>query len=36
GRRAPEETAAILASRDRSQAGPTAPALGLTLWEIRF
>ena len=36
GRRAPEEMSAILASRQRTQAGPTAPAQGLTLWELRF
>lgn len=36
GKRAPEEMGAILASRERAQAGPTAPALGLTLWEVRF
>jgi tRNA pseudouridine38-40 synthase len=36
GKRAPEEMGAILASRERAQAGPTAPALGLTLWEVFF
>lgn len=36
GRRGPEEMAAILASRERAQAGPTAPAAGLTLWDVRF
>lgn len=36
GKRAPEALAQILASRERAQAGPTAPARGLTLWEIRY
>lgn len=36
GLRAPEDMARILESRDRSQAGPTAPAAGLTLWELRY
>ena len=36
GRRAPEDLAEILASRERALAGPTAPARGLTLWEIRY
>ena len=36
GKRAPEELLPILASRERAQAGPTAPARGLTLWEIRY
>jgi len=26
----------VLAAMDRSQAGPTAPALGLTLWCVRY
>lgn len=36
GEREPQEMAAILAARDRSLAGPTAPAQGLTLWEVRY
>ncbi|MCI8269247.1 MAG: tRNA pseudouridine(38-40) synthase TruA [Lachnospiraceae bacterium] len=32
----PEEVAAILAARDRRRAGPTAPAKGLTLVEMRY
>ena len=36
GERAPEEMTAILSSLDRAQAGPTAPAQGLTLWEVRY
>ena len=36
GRRQPEEMKAILASRDRSLAGPTAPAKGLTLWDVQY
>ncbi len=36
GRRAPEEMAAVLASRERAQAGPTAPARGLCLWDVRY
>ncbi len=36
GQRQPEAMAAILASRDRAQAGPTAPSKGLTLWEVRY
>ena len=36
GERAPEDMSAILASLDRAQAGPTAPAQGLTLWEVRY
>ncbi len=36
GRRLPEETAAALASLDRQQAGPMAPAQGLTLWEVLY
>lgn len=36
GTRAPEELRAILAARDRVLAGPTAPARGLTLWEVKY
>ncbi len=36
GRRAAEDMAAVLASRDRMEAGPTAPAHGLTLWSVRY
>ncbi len=36
GRRAPEEMEAILQSRDRAQAGATAPAKGLLLWEVLY
>ena len=36
GERAPEEMPAILASLDRAQAGPTAPAKGLTLWDAAY
>ncbi len=36
GERQPSEMAAILASNDRSMAGPAAPAQGLTLWEVRY
>jgi tRNA pseudouridine38-40 synthase len=36
GRRPPEAMAAILASRDRRQAGPTAPAGGLYLMQVDF
>ncbi len=36
GQRAPESMEAILASLDRAKAGPTAPALGLTLWEVYY
>jgi tRNA pseudouridine38-40 synthase len=33
---APEEFAAVVASRDRSRAGPTAPPQGLFLWRIDY
>ena len=36
GKRAAEDMAAILASRDRMEAGPTAPAQGLTLWSVKY
>jgi tRNA pseudouridine38-40 synthase len=36
GRRAPDDLAAILAARDRSRAGPTAPAHALTLVRVQY
>jgi tRNA pseudouridine38-40 synthase len=36
GAQAPDWLAAVLASRDRTQAGPTAPAQGLTLVRVRY
>jgi tRNA pseudouridine38-40 synthase len=36
GRRAADSMAELLASRDRSSAGPTAPALGLTLVRVDY
>ena len=36
GLRAPEDMPRILESRDRALAGPTAPAAGLTLWEVLY
>lgn len=36
GRFAPERVGRILAARDRSLAGPTAPARGLILWSIVY
>jgi tRNA pseudouridine38-40 synthase len=36
GRMAPDEVGRILASRDRTQAGPTAPPQGLTLVRIEY
>lgn len=36
GNLAPEDMAAILDARDRSAAGPTAPAQGLTLEEVEY
>lgn len=36
GRRAPEWIMDVLAARERSAAGPTAPAHGLTLWHVQY
>ena len=36
GRRAPDSLPGILAARDRARAGPTAPALGLTLVRVNY
>ncbi len=36
GRRDPEELPALLAAKDRSLTGFTAPAKGLTLWEVQY
>ncbi len=36
GKHPPERVAEVLASRDRTQAGATAPARGLFLWEVRY
>lgn len=36
GRRAADSIPGLLASRDRGQAGPTVPANGLTLLEVRY
>ncbi len=36
GKRDPEEIPAILAARDREKAGKTAPAKGLTMWEVFY
>ena len=36
GRRRAGDMTGILAARDRSQAGPTAPAHGLMLWRVRY
>jgi tRNA pseudouridine38-40 synthase len=36
GKLSPQEMSAILEARDRSKAGPTAPACGLTLMKYEF
>ena len=36
GKREASEISAALAARDRMEAGPTAPAQGLTLWQVRY
>ncbi len=36
GKRDPNWIGTVLAARDRSTAGPTAPAHGLTLWSVRY
>ena len=36
GRRDPLSMDALLLARDRRMAGPTAPACGLTLMEVRY
>ena len=36
GNMAPEEMTAIIASRDRSRTGQTAPAQGLMLWKVSY
>jgi tRNA pseudouridine38-40 synthase len=36
GKRAAEDIPAVLASCDRMEAGPTAPAHGLTLWSVKY
>ena len=36
GKRNPEEMAEILASLDRKEAGPMAPAKGLCLWKVEY
>jgi tRNA pseudouridine38-40 synthase len=36
GRRAPDWVADVLAAQERVAAGPTAPALGLTLWSVAY
>lgn len=36
GEQPPEWLSQVLAAMDRSHAGPTAPALGLTLWCVRY
>ena len=36
GHRSPESLAEALQSKDRALAGPTAPAQGLCLWEVKY
>ena len=36
GKREASEISAALAARDRMEAGPTAPAQGLTLWQVKY
>lgn len=36
GKHSPDWIDQVLAARDRSAAGPTAPAHGLTLWQVRY
>ena len=36
GRLSPDALPTILESRQRTNAGPTAPAQGLMLWEVRY
>ena len=36
GQRSADYMSEILASRSRENAGPTAPAKGLILWELRY
>ncbi len=36
GKHAPETMGEILSARDRTRAGPTAPAYGLFLWTVRY
>lgn len=36
GKRGPAQIASLFETKDRSLAGPAAPAKGLTLWEIRY
>jgi tRNA pseudouridine38-40 synthase len=36
GKRASRDMRRILEARDRSQAGPTAEAIGLTLWQVEY
>lgn len=36
GKRGADSMERLLSSRDREQAGFTAPAKGLTLWEVKY